>query len=422
MSLSNYSVSEKEFAGELDASRYFDSNPEITGVKYFDIDSTHRNRRIYANPCDFVMPVYSEEPTVASTFRDPVLLSFPYTGSLNPVGTPNVIQAYTVVGTQADVTLDPLESNIDNFYVNALLEIPDITESRRIISYNNVTKIARISPAFSVVPLVPSDYITRKDNSYFNSDVGIVGYNAGTNTVTSLNLLDTNPSPLKDFYKGSYFSFTNGPHVGEIANVTSYTPISALLAWEQTECDGMNEKLVVGQEKGFKFVPNPGYLYSVALYGHVFDDTNPTRSLKIRIREGQGLTGTIIYENTFAIPVNAGPNPISITLSGLGPYLYSLSYFTFTFEDMSLSTTGFINLFGIVPTSEFVCYNMSVFPTISMLAYADTPQVWEQPTANGASEFLSTSSQKGFAFSISQTGNIVAVTLNFNSVRCVVSR
>ena len=411
MSFAGYTVAPKSFEGALLESRNYDSKPEIDGVKYFDITSTHRDRRQYPNPCDFVLPVYSNLPSVASTFRDPVLLSFPFTGSTTPIGS-NFIQAYSVVGGQADVTLDATESSIDNFYVHSLLEISG--ESRRILAYSGATKIARIATAYAVSPLVGTGYITRRDNSYFASDVGIVGYNTATNTVTSLNLLDVNPSPLRDFYKGSYFTFTNGTHVGEMANVTSYTPISTLPAWEQPLMYGNNEKLIPGTETGFRFVPNPGYLYSVAFYGHVFDDTNPTRSVIVRVRVGEGVSGAILHQETISIATNAGPNAISFTLTGLGPYLYTLSYFTLSFQDISLSTTGFINLYGITTSSSLLSYNFSIYPKLTLSAYVDIPTVWEQPTANGINQYISTSSINGFAFSVPSTSNMTGVSITLS--------
>jgi hypothetical protein len=93
---------------------------DIASYKYLDIDSTYRNRNNYPNPNDFVIPItYPGRDSTAATSIDPVVGAIPYTGSTDPPGT-NVTQ---VSSDTSHITLDPQEINIDNYYINSVLEI-----------------------------------------------------------------------------------------------------------------------------------------------------------------------------------------------------------------------------------------------------------------------------------------------------------
>ena len=133
------------------------SQKEIQYYKYLDIDSTYRNRKDYPNPFDFVIPItYPGRDSTTATALDPVIDAIPYTGSTDPPGT-------NQTGVSADasnITLDPQESTIDNFYINSVLEISG--EYRTITSYNGTTFVATVSSPFSSTPVAGTVYYTRK--------------------------------------------------------------------------------------------------------------------------------------------------------------------------------------------------------------------------------------------------------------------
>ena len=83
---------------------------------YYDIDSTFRNRELYPNSCDFVVPIQTSQ---SNTLVDPVLLSTPYSFA---TGTPTKIRNFT--GTSGIwLELDLTEIDIDNFYIGSYLKI-----------------------------------------------------------------------------------------------------------------------------------------------------------------------------------------------------------------------------------------------------------------------------------------------------------
>src|SRR5439155_349255 len=90
--------------------------PDHKQERYLDLDSTHRIRSLYPNPCDFVVPVGLTDQSV---IQDPVLLSAPYTGSLVPIDS-----NYTQVSPdEQHIALGASEPDIENFYAGDTLEI-----------------------------------------------------------------------------------------------------------------------------------------------------------------------------------------------------------------------------------------------------------------------------------------------------------
>lgn len=125
------------------------TNAVNNGKKYFDIDSTFRNRRLYPNACDFVMDINAPIRDTPTTALDPILLAFPYETNLTSGGS-----------TLIQIALSVSSSNIRNFYQGSYLEINN--EFRLIISYDAFTQVATVASAFSAAPPALTPYTIRK--------------------------------------------------------------------------------------------------------------------------------------------------------------------------------------------------------------------------------------------------------------------
>jgi len=180
--------------------------------KYLDIDSTYRNRNNYPNPNNFVIPItYPGRNSTAATAIDPIVDAMPYTASTNPPGS-NVTQ---VGSSTTSIVLGVGETDIDNFYVNSVLEIAG--QFRTISTYDGTTKIAVVTVAFSGAPVSGTVYYTRKIQPFF---VGTVAASP-TPTTTSFALAG-GPSLINNIYSNSYVRFTSGVNSGLVFLISSY--------------------------------------------------------------------------------------------------------------------------------------------------------------------------------------------------------
>lgn len=177
-------------------------------VKYLDIDSTYRNRNNYPNPNDFVIPMtYPGRKSTAETAVDPIVDAIPYTGSSKT--TANTTRAGS---TNSLIFLDALESPIENFYINSILEIGGIYTT--IISYSATDKTATVNPAFTVAPVAGTVYLTRVAAPIF---VGVVSGTSGVNFFSF-----NNGSLMNDVYKNSYVRFTSGVNTNLVYLIQTY--------------------------------------------------------------------------------------------------------------------------------------------------------------------------------------------------------
>ena len=434
--------------------------------KVLDVDSTFRNRINYPNPFDFVIPYsFPNKGSTTLDFIDPVLESSPYTGSLtlqsgqlvtegvffqsnnvslfetgalksneislfetgalksNEISLfeTGALKSNNCIGgqlssTTIDIILDSNDSSIDNFYINSSLQIGN--QFRQILSYNGTTKVCRVDLPFSIAPPPGTVYYTRKQKIYFNSNISIYKINHTFGTVNQLLLLTASPSPIKNFYRGSYIRFTNGPHESTTALITAYEPFSKVDVWNQELTNGNNTFLK--NEGGFLFKPNvSGILYIINLNLICFT-TLTYRNLLVKVYNGTGLNGSLLYYNTFNIYNTPSKTDYQLIISG-GPSLISGSNYTISIQDTTIGiNNGYINIFGIVPTKTYNTFNLSTYPKTSVEVISminDT--VWTQNTALGANDYIPSSLECGFVINPINTGIITKITttlISFDSI------
>jgi hypothetical protein len=335
---------------------------------YMDLDSTHRNRNTNNNPLSFSIP-YKYSGTKENTYRDVVLLSSPYSGSTQPIGT----LAVQSIVSPTQIQLSQLDSSIDNFYTNSTLQVGE--EFRTILNYIGSTRIATIDFAFDEIITVGQMYYTRHLPAFFNSRFLIDDFNTSTNAVSSLSLLSTLVSPERDFYKNAYLRFSNGGHVGDIVNITQYDPIPRNVAYTQGAAPG-NVFVITGNTNGIVMINTYSSNIELTSMDIVLAPLSPTsKSITIEVIQfnvtlysstQQLLSNTITFPN---VQVASGKYTIAFTdSSNVSPYyrLYGAkmnTYMTPSFSNLIGDdwTTGITNQINDIgennindPNSEFI--------------------------------------------------------------------
>jgi hypothetical protein len=355
-------------------------------VKYFDVDSTFRNRINYKNPFDFVIPTsFALKGDTSLSFQDPILDSTPFTGSTT------LLPGQLLTQSSADssnIKLDIADIDISNFYINSILQVGN--GSRTIVSYDGASRVATLNLPFVSTPVVGTQYFIRRLASYFSSNTAIAEYDPITNTVTKLNLLTTTPSLVRDFYSGTFIRYTNGSHVGKTALITNYEPNGALLVWSQKINEGANSFISTIYEEGFSFTPNvSGVLNRVIINLTSFEDTSPNRSFLLKVRNGIGLNGSVITNQVFTVNNTSTPTDTIFNITG-GSLITLGSYYTISVIDTTSggADTGYLNFIGISPSSLFPTYSKNVsnpiFPVYPrlMIEVLANISVYSQPDKN----------------------------------------
>jgi len=377
---------------------------EDRAIKYLDIDSSYRNRNNYPNPYDFVIPYsFPNKGTTTLEFLDPILDSSPYTGS--PSLTPGeLVTGISFMNSTTEITLDSRDSPIDNFYINSTLQIG--TQYRSIINYNGTTKVCKVSNPFFSVPDPGTVYYIRRIETYFNSDVNIYRY-SNPKYVDQLNLLTAAPSPVKDFYKGSYIRFSNGPHVGETSLITRYDPFNNLVIWNQDITFGSNEFLDQ-TVKAVRFLNSiPGNLNNIVLKLISVG----SRTITITVKNGTELNGAILCSESFPVPDTLTVTDFLFEFTNK-PLLVSSQYYTITFQDLSQPPQGFINIFGIVPSFPYISYNWNVYPAMTISVSNLPESTWLQPTVLGSTDYISTTQYHEYDFTPTSSGVLTTIGLS----------
>ena len=115
-------------------------------------------------------------------------------------------------------------------------------------------------------------------------------------------------------------------------------------------------------EKGFEILPiSSGYLTKVIMMLSSFGV--PDRTVTLRIRQGSGVGGTILYQSNFVIQ-NQDSSLYTFFLD-TSPMLQSGIY-TITLQD-TVAGTGNVTLYGITSGGSFISYNTVVYPLLQTI-------------------------------------------------------
>ena len=190
-------------------------------TRYIDIDSTFRDRITYPKVGDFVIPVNGAVRNSPLTAFDPILLAFPYE-----------TDALSGGSTLTQMALSVLSSSIVNYYVGSVINIG--SEFREIISYDNTTQIATVSPAFPVAYPALTPYYIRKQfpvpfiNGAYQ-DVLVVP--TPTTTTVQLGAIS---SPVNNYYVNKYIFFPDPNPVNFVwRRITAYNGVTKVATLEK---------------------------------------------------------------------------------------------------------------------------------------------------------------------------------------------
>ena len=193
------------------------TNSLINQKKYIDLDSTYRNRKLWPLSTDFVVDINAATRNTPANALDPILLAFPYEVNLT-----------SALSTPTQIPLSVNSSSIKNFYRNSYIEIAGIF--RLITSYNELTQIVTVTPAFGGPFPALTQYTIRKEEPF--EGPLLTSANAPT---TQTIFLNAGASAIDNYYNNFYVFLPNGsenppvftpPVSYEYARIISYNGIT----------------------------------------------------------------------------------------------------------------------------------------------------------------------------------------------------
>ena len=168
-------------------------------------------------------------------------------------------------------------------------------------------------------------------------------------------------------------------------------------------------------ESGFLIVPEQSGLPSLlSMLISCFDSTNPTRKITLRIRNGSGTAGGVIYSSVY--DVNTGTTPFLYNFSLPSNFeLTQSTPYTVTITDTTVggNSTGIIYIYGTFTNSNYTSFNTSVYPKLSIQSLVDTV-TWTQPSNPNIQQILS-ATEIGWRIMPSFSGLLTNIIISLSS-------
>lgn len=136
----------------------------------------------------------------------------------------------------------------------------------------------------------------------------------------------------------------------------------------QTSSPTISNDLSTIGEQGFSFTPIfSGIISTIYLNLTAFDNTFLYRSVHLKIIDGDGLGGSVLYETDVNIDNTISRTDYRLIIYS-GPSLSNTNVYTLSLLDTSTggTSTGDVTLYGITPGSPYTSYNTTVYPKILM--------------------------------------------------------
>jgi len=206
----------------------------------------------------------------------------------------------------------------------------------------------------------------------YNSDYSIIlpsPINIVFGNTYTIGLTDTQSGNCVYLYGitsgGSYVAYNSSVY----PNSSVYTS-NVTINFNQPHNDVISGNMSIASQNGYLFYPTvSGYLYTFSVFLSSFD-TSGIRTITTTLIEGAGLSGTVLGTATINISNSVQANYISIAFDPQTiPSITKDQPYTLSLQDTTSTgnTTGFIRLFGIATSSEFVAYNTSVYPSLRLV-------------------------------------------------------
>lgn len=198
-------------------------------------------------------------------------------------------------------------------------------------------------------------------------------------------------------------------------SVNTY-PISNTNVWSQNVSDGKDAYLDVNNEFGFSFsLTESGKINQVIISLISYETVSNGRTVKLKIREGQGVTGTVIYQQNYNILDQLTASDYTFNISSSIDINVGQVY-TITLLDITLGgiSSGFVDIFGIISNSNYVSINTDVYPSMKIFYTPPESSIWLQSSVNNTEELI-TSLDKGFRFKTSGSGILKSISILLSS-------
>jgi hypothetical protein len=372
--------------------------------RWLDVDSTHRLRALYPNPCDFTIPIQVGDP---SLINDPVLSSSPWTMSTNAIG-----NNYTQVSADAQhITLDPGEPDIPDAYIDCTLEI--MGEDHTITNYDGDTHVATVDTPYSATPPDETPYIIRQVKSFFNTNVAIGAVDPLTQTVSSVNLISASPSQTPGLYNSDLFSFAGVGHgVSNSQVVTSYNPQPLYAAYSQPNHEGAFQWCPLTQQGTVFTSQVSGTIKTLTLSVRCMSSSSQSRLMQVRVWTSNG--NTLLSSTLLSVTPSTQFQDITYDISSSPPVqLNQQQAYLLTMQDLTAggNSTGWIEWSGVpsgAPSTSTTVFK--VVPKYSLIVAATggvSEYVYQQPNNTAATQWIQAGGNQAFVFTTPGDTNTV---------------
>jgi len=185
----------------------------MSSSRFIEIDSTYRNRNLYPNPAQFVVP-WASTPIIQNGIQavDPISYSYPYYPTA-----PTVVSF--AGGTSAQPQLDAQASSVTNTYINSYIYDITLDESKKIIYYDGATQVAILESAFSAGWNASDTYDIRIASPYETENL------TGVISKSSVRLAALSSS-IDNYYQGFFLYMLTGPSKFEVKMITKYDGVT----------------------------------------------------------------------------------------------------------------------------------------------------------------------------------------------------
>ena len=161
-------------------------------------------------------------------------------------------------------------------------------------------------------------------------------------------------------------------------------------------------------EKGFLFTPTTtSYLKQIEIVVVCFNTSlTGSRKLRIKIRNGGGLAGTVLYTGDISIPsatsTNTNPYRVVLNINSGNLQLTQTNPYTLSIRDITSSgISGYVRFFGIGQDGvNYTSYNSIIYPALNLsykLQYPVSNILFNQ-TNDTTRYFIPNSTEVGFTF------------------------
>lgn len=157
--------------------------------KYIMIDSTYRDRLLYPNPAEFILPINNSIGNSSFNSKNPILAGYPIhnfsfldsTGSFtgNVVGgNPRAIQVDPTIDNLAGLNVAGFGTGLEeatDIFTNLIITVAGDTNNYRVVSYDPVRRIIYLDTPLINFPALPFAYTI--SNPSTNTSILLQGYN-----------------------------------------------------------------------------------------------------------------------------------------------------------------------------------------------------------------------------------------------------